>query len=315
MDNNSLSPPAISGIFSHFFLGPFFFDMSLNKRNYSLLGLLVLMWGSSFLLIDRSLLFFSPEQVVGYRLFIGAITMMLVAFFYGKKFPRSITPWLHFIVYAVIGNILPYLLIAKGQVTITSGMAGLLMAIMPLVTLVLAHFFLPNDKLNRYKAFGFVIGISGVLFILSPSLRDGSNTLIGILLVLSAACAYGVNTIIASRLPSYDPIVSSACVLLIASTLSFFIWPGVFFIDFSGVPLLSGASLILLGILPTGLAALVYFIIINSAGATFLSNINYLIPVVAFFLGALLLGEDILLSNLLALVLIISGIFVSRFKS
>ena len=52
------------------------------------------------------------------------------------------------------------------------------MAIMPLVTLVLAHFFLPNDKLNRYKAFGFVIGISGVLFILSPSLRDGSNTLI-----------------------------------------------------------------------------------------------------------------------------------------
>jgi drug/metabolite transporter (DMT)-like permease len=194
-------------------------------------------------------------------------------------------------------------------------MAGLLMAIMPLVTLVLAHFFLPNDKLNRYKAFGFVIGISGVLFILSPSLRDGSNTLIGILLVLSAACAYGVNTIIASRLPSYDPIVSSACVLLIASTLSFFIWPDVFFIDFSGVPLLSGASLILLGILPTGLAALVYFIIINSAGATFLSNINYLIPVVAFFLGALLLGEDILLSNLLALVLIISGIFVSRFKS
>ena len=72
------------------------------------------MWGSSFLLIDRSLLFFSPEQVVGYRLFIGAITMMLVAFFYGKKFPRSITPWLHFIVYAVIGNILPYLLIANG---------------------------------------------------------------------------------------------------------------------------------------------------------------------------------------------------------
>jgi drug/metabolite transporter (DMT)-like permease len=273
------------------------------------------MWGSSFLLIDRSLLFFSPEQVVGYRLFIGAITMMLVAFFYGKQFPRSITPWLHFIVYAVIGNILPYLLIATGQVTITSGMAGLLMAIMPLVTLVLAHFFLPNDKLNRYKIFGFVIGISGVLFILSPSLSDGSNTFFGILLVLSAACAYGVNTIIASRLPSYDPIVSSACVLLIASTLSFFIWPGVFFIDFSEVPLISGVSLILLGILPTGLAALVYFIIINSAGATFLSNINYLIPVVAFFLGALLLGEDILLSNLLALLLIISGIFVSRFKS
>jgi drug/metabolite transporter (DMT)-like permease len=289
--------------------------MPANKRNYSLLGLLVLMWGSSFLLIDRSLLFFTPEQVVGYRLFIGAITMILVSFFYGKRFPRSITPWLHFIVYAVIGNILPYLLIATGQVTITSGMAGLLMAIMPLVTIILAHIFLPNDKLNRYKVFGFIIGISGVLFILSPSINDGSNTFFGILLVLAAACAYAVNTIIASRLPSYDPIVSSACVLLVASLLSFFIWPGIFFINFSEVPFLSGFSVILLGILPTGIAALVYFIIINSAGATFLSNINYLIPVVAFFLGALLLGEDILLSNLLALLLIISGIFVSRFKS
>jgi drug/metabolite transporter (DMT)-like permease len=275
----------------------------------------VLMWGSSFLLIDRSLLFFSPEQIVGYRLFIGAITMMLVAFFYGKQFPRAITTWLHYFVFAIIGSLLPYLLIATGQVTITSGMAGLLMAIMPLVTLVLAHFFLPDDKLTRYKAFGFVIGISGVLFILSPSLSDGSNTFIGILMVLAAACAYGVNTIITSRLPSYDPIVSSASVLLIASMLSFLIWPSIFFIDFSSIPLLSGSSLILLGVLPTGLAALVYFIIINSAGATFLSNINYLIPVVAFFLGAFLLGEDILLSNLVALILIISGIFVSRFKS
>jgi drug/metabolite transporter (DMT)-like permease len=71
-------------------------------------------------------------------------------------------------------------------------------------------------------------------------------------------------------------------------------------------------SILLLGALPTGIAAFLYFIIINTAGATFLSNINYLIPVVAFFLGALLLGEDILWQNILALLLIISGIFISR---
>ncbi|MBT7934253.1 MAG: DMT family transporter, partial [Thiotrichales bacterium] len=158
--------------------------MSINKRSYQLLGLLVIVWGSSFLLIDRALLFFTPEQVVGYRLVIGAITMFAIALYYGKSFPRSITPWLHFIVYAVIGNILPYLLIATGQLTITSGMAGLLMAFMPLVTLVLAHIFLPNDKLTRFKILGFIIGISGVLFILGPSINNGNNTLFGILLVL-----------------------------------------------------------------------------------------------------------------------------------
>ena len=214
--------------------------MSINKRSYQLLGLLVIVWGSSFLLIDRALLFFTPEQVVGYRLVIGAITMFAIALYYGKSFPRTITPWLHFIVYAVIGNILPYLLIATGQLTITSGMAGLLMAFMPLVTLVLAHIFLPNDKLTRFKILGFIIGISGVLFILGPSINNGNNTLFGILLVLGAACAYAINTIIASRLPSYDPLVSSASVLLVASLLSFFIWPNIFFINFSNVSCSAG---------------------------------------------------------------------------
>ena len=286
-----------------------------NKRNYQLLGLLIIVWGSSFLLIDRSLLFFSPEQIVGYRLFIGAVVMLFVSFLYGKQLPRSIIPWLHFVVYAVIGNILPYLLIATGQLTITSGMAGLLMAFMPLVTLILAHIFLPNDRLNRFKVLGFILGFSGVMFILWPSVNDGSNTVFGILLVLGAACAYAINTIIASRLPSYDPLVSSTCVLIVASLMSFLIWPNIFHIDFNNIPFISSMSLLLLGALPTGYAALIYFTIINNAGATFLSNINYLIPVVAFFLGAIVLGEPILWYNILALLLIISGIFISRFKS
>ena len=137
----------------------------------------------------------------------------------------------------------------------------------------------------------------------------------GILLVLGAACAYSINTIIASRLPSYDPLVSSTCVLIIASLMSFLIWPNIFYIDFNNIPFISGFSILLLGALPTGYAALIYFTIINNAGATFLSNINYLIPVVAFFLGAVVLGEPILWYNILALLLIISGIFISRFKS
>ena len=289
--------------------------MHTNKRNYQLLGLLIIVWGSSFLLIDRSLLFFSPEQIVGYRLFIGAVVMLFVSFLYGKQLPRSIIPWLHFVVYAVIGNILPYLLIATGQLTITSGMAGLLMAFMPLVTLILAHIFLPNDRLNRFKVLGFILGFSGVMFILWPTVNDGSNTVFGILLVLGAACAYAINTIIASRLSSYDPLVSSTCVLIVASLISFLIWPNIFYIDFNNIPFISSISLLLLGALPTGYAALIYFTIINNAGATFLSNINYLIPVVAFFLGAIVLGEPILWYNILALLLIISGIFISRFKS
>ena len=286
-----------------------------NKRNYLLLASLILIWGSSFLLTDRSLLFFSPEEVVTYRLTIGALSMLLISLIYSKSLFVSFRPWFHFAIYAVVGNILPYLLISTGQMSITSGMAGLLMAVMPLVTLVLAHFLLSNDKLNIFKLIGFVFGISGVLFILSPSINNGSNSTIGILLVLAAACSYSINTIIAARLSSYDPIVTSTCVLILASVLSFLIWPETLNIPFTEIPFLSGFSLILLGVLPTGIAAYIYFIIINSAGATFLANINYLIPVVAFFLGAILLGEEILLQNIIALIFIISGIFISRKNS
>ena len=286
-----------------------------NKRNYLLLASLILIWGSSFLLTDRSLLFFSPEEVVTYRLTIGALSMLLISLIYSKSLFVSFRPWFHFAIYAVVGNILPYLLISTGQMSITSGMAGLLMAVMPLVTLVLAHFLLPNDKLNIFKFIGFVFGISGVLFILSPSINNGSNSTIGILLVLAAACSYSINTIIAARLSSYDPIVTSTCVLILASVISFLIWPETLNISFTEIPFLSGFSLILLGVLPTGIAAYIYFIIINSAGATFLANINYLIPVVAFFLGAILLGEEILLQNIIALIFIISGIFISRKNS
>ena len=286
-----------------------------NKRNYLLLASLILIWGSSFLLTDRSLLFFSPEEVVTYRLTIGALSMLLISLIYSKSLFVSFRPWFHFAIYAVVGNILPYLLISTGQMSITSGMAGLLMAVMPLVTLVLAHFLLSNDKLNIFKLIGFVFGISGVLFILSPSINNGSNSTIGILLVLAAACSYSINTIIAARLSFYDPIVTSTCVLILASVLSFLIWPETLSISFTEIPFLSGFSLILLGVLPTGIAAYIYFIIINSAGATFLANINYLIPVVAFFLGAILLGEEILLQNIIALIFIISGIFISRKNS
>ena len=216
--------------------------MSENKRNYFLLASLIMIWGSSFLLTDRSLLFFSPEQVVTYRLTIGALTMLVISIVFSRKLFLPLRSWFHFSIYAVIGNILPYLLISIGQTTITSGMAGLLMAFMPLVTLVLAHFFLPNDKLNIYKVFGFVIGISGVLVILGPSINNNSNATFGIFLVLGAACAYSINTIIAARLTSYDPIISSTCVLILASVLSFMIWPETLMLNFTDIPLLSGSA-------------------------------------------------------------------------
>jgi len=284
-------------------------------RNYLLLLSLVLIWGSSFLLNNRSLTFFTPEQVVTSRLSIGLIVMIPVLFATRRSLPRSLQSWLHFFIFATVGSIIPFSLISYGQLTITSGMAGLLMSLMPLVTLILAHYFLPNDKLNQYKLIGFILGMTGVLFILGPSILNSYNTVFGILLVLAAACSYSFNTIITNRLPSYDPLVASTGSFLVGTILCFLIWPEVTSVKFHDIPLIAGSSVIAMGIFQTALAGVIYFYIINNAGATFLSNINYLIPVVAYLLGAFVLSEPILWHDLLALIVIVSGILLSRYRS
>ena len=289
--------------------------LSFNAINILMLSALILIWGTSFLLINRSLIFFDPEQVAGFRLCIGAIVMIIALLISRKRLPKLGPEWMHFAIIAIVANLLPFWLIAIGQTTISSGMAGLLMAIMPLVTLVLAHIFLVNEKLNKFKLMGFVVGISGVAFILAPSLSNSSSSIVGSLLVLIAACCYASGTIFTKRLPVYDPIVASTGTLICAGLTSLVIWPSMLDFKLTEVPLISGFSIILLGILPTAIAMLLYFNIINRAGATFLSNINYVIPVVAYFSGALVLGELVMWHDILALLLIIAGIVLSRRKT
>ncbi len=290
------------------------YSLSFTSINSLLLIALILIWGASFLLINRSLLFFAPEQVAGFRLCIGAVVMIIVLLLSGKRLPKLGPVWLNFLIIAVVANLLPFWMIAIGQTTISSGMAGLLMAIMPLVTLVLAHFFLADEKLNRFKLIGFIVGISGVIFILGPSFLSASNSIVGCLLVLAAACCYASGAIFTKRLPTYDPLVASTGTLICAAVVSLVVWPNMFDFSLAGTPFISGFSVVLLGVLPTAVAMLLYFHIINRAGATFLSNINYVIPVVAYFSGALVLGEVIFWHDILALLLIIAGIVLSRRK-
>lgn len=290
------------------------YSLSFTSINSLLLIALILIWGASFLLINRSLLFFAPEQVAGFRLCIGAVVMIIVLLLSGKRLPKLGPVWLNFLIIAVVANLLPFWMIAIGQTTISSGMAGLLMAIMPLVTLVLAHFFLADEKLNRFKLMGFIVGISGVIFILGPSFLSASNSIVGCLLVLAAACCYASGAIFTKRLPTYDPLVASTGTLICAAVVSLVVWPNMFDFSLAGTPFISGFSVVLLGVLPTAVAMLLYFHIINRAGATFLSNINYVIPVVAYFSGALVLGEVIFWHDILALLLIIAGIVLSRRK-
>jgi drug/metabolite transporter (DMT)-like permease len=159
---------------------------------------------------------------------------------------------------------------------------------------------------------GFVFGIGGIVLILGPTILGSQNSLVGCLLVLSAAILYAGNSIIARRLPSYNSSVVSTGAMICSALASLVIWPSALNIEWQTINTSSLVTIIWLGVFPTAVASIILFALIQRAGPTFLSNINYLIPVVAYFLGALVLGELVVWHDVLALGAILFGIVVSR---
>jgi drug/metabolite transporter (DMT)-like permease len=282
-----------------------------------LLLALVVLWGSAFGLTDRALADFSPLQVVTGRLWIGALVLLVTMGSPRGWFPRDRRSWLFLIAMSVFGNVLPFFLISWGQQTVPSGMTGILMAVMPLVVLVLAHFLVPGERMDRFKVAGFGLGFSGIALLTGPAALVGVGgvaELIAQLSVLGGAVCYGLNLIIARRSPPMRAQMAAGCVLLISAVLST-LWSVA-----AGEGLPAGAapvpllSLMSLGLLSTGLATVIYYRIVARAGATFLSLINYLIPVYAVLAGTVVLDERLEPRAVVALVVILAGLVLSNRK-
>ena len=281
--------------------------------NWGLLLVLVILWGTSFMFTALAVDTVDPVSVVFYRIGLGAVVLSLVVWARGDPLPHTWRPWAGFTIMAVVGNALPFFLISWGQQTVDSGVAGMIMAIMPLLTMVFAHYFVPNEKLNRFKLLGFTLGITGVILLLGPVFEGGGREFWSGLAIFTAATCYAVNAILIKRLPRFSPMVGACGVLIMATLILFPFWliASVRDAQFSQASMF---SVIWLGIGPTGIATIVLFVVIDRAGPTFLSTINYLIPVVAFFCGAWLLSEVVTWLHYLALVTILAGIGITRFR-
>jgi drug/metabolite transporter (DMT)-like permease len=288
-------------------------DARTNLINWSLLLTLVALWGTSFLTIAISIRSIDPISVVFYRLSLGALVLALVVFARGYKIPREPKIWAGFLLMAIAGNALPFFLITWGQQSINSGVAGMIMAIMPLMTMVLAHYLVPGENLNRYKLAGFILGITGVTILMGPVIAGGSHAVWGAIAVFFAATCYAINTILIKRLPRFSPMVGACGVLVMASLVILPLWLFVAPTN-NAITQDSMLAVIWLGIGPTGIATILLFSIIDRAGPTFLSTINYLIPVVAFFSGAWILSEPVSWMHYIALGTILCGIGVTRFR-
>jgi len=284
-----------------------------NIINWALLMALVGLWGSSFLFTAISVATVDPISVVFYRLTLGALVLALVVFARGQSFPRGLRVWVGFLMMAIAGNALPFFLISWGQQTIDSGIAGMIMAIMPLMTMVFAHYLVEGETLNRYKIIGFSLGITGVALLLGPVFEGGGRALVSGLAIFTAATCYAVNAILIKRLPRFSPMVGACGVLIMASLVVLPFWL-ILSPTNNSISENSMLAVIWLGIGPTGIATIILFSVIDRAGPTFLSTINYLVPVVAFFCGAWLLSEPVSWHHFVALGTILGGIAITRIR-
>jgi drug/metabolite transporter (DMT)-like permease len=281
---------------------------------------LTILWGSAFLFTKLALDGIPPSLVVVGRLAVASALLVPLALLLAPRLPRQGRLWLFLGAIALFGNALPFSLITWGQGSIDSGLAGILMAIMPLATLSLAHFLVPGERLTRYRIGGFLLGFAGVVVLMGPDalleLGGGGGHLLPMLAVLGGAVCYAVSAILARLRPASDALSSAAATTFMATLMitPFLVGaePAAVATETALTPLL---SVVILGVFSTAVAAIIYFRLVKLAGPSFVSQLNYLIPLWAVVVGVVLLGERPEPEHLLALILILGGVLMAQLES
>lgn len=280
-----------------------------------MVGCLGLVWGATFLFIEIALHGITPFWLAAYRIgFAALLTLAVWALRGGGLWLTEARNWPSLILIGVLSSGLPFMLLGWGQQYATSGFAGVSMAAVALMVLPLAHVFVPGERMTARRALGFAVGFAGVVVLIGPEALQASGNAMepwGRLACLGAACCYAVSSVTMRRLPPIDAIGLAAVPLVVGAL---FVLP-VAWVQEGPPPLPHGqtlAILAVLGLLPTAGANLLRVLVIRSAGPVFMSLTNYQVPLWSVALGVIVLGEPLHASLLVALVLILAGVFLSQ---
>lgn len=283
-----------------------------------MLGALVVLWGSAFAFAKLAVETVAPEWTMAGRLAAAALLLLPVAALAREHFPRSARSWGWLAALALVGNIAPFFTISWGQQHISSALAGILIGFTPLATLLIARIFIAEERITPLRLAGFVTGFAGLVIVIGPGALMDLNfgdKLFAQLAVVAGAIFFACNNVLARLAPDMPLLAKSSGVMLagaLAGTaISATMTPPTELLEASTASLLGLAGL---GIFATGLAAVVFFKLIDRTGPTFVSLTNYLVPVFAAVAGYFIFGEELRASVLLGLILILAGIAVSEWK-
>ncbi len=280
-----------------------------------ILLLLGAIWGASYLFIKVGGAEIPPLTFVAGRTLISSAALIAVMALRREAVPSLRRMWLPFVAMGIFNGVIPYTLITWGELHITSGLAAILTAAMPLFTVLIGHFWTQDERLTPIKTLGIIVGFLGVTVLFLPELRQGIQMEFwGQFAVVGAAASYGLSTVVAhkyvhgvSHTAAAAGQLGSAAIIMIPLSL-LFEQPG----TLHPSPVAMGA-LLTLALLGTAFAYVLYYWLIENTGATRTSLVTYLIPITGVLWGAVLLSEPIVWEDLIGLLLIILGIaFVNR---
>ena len=288
---------------------------AIPARHYLALLFLAALWSSSFLVIKVSVVTIPPLTLTVIRLFVAMIILLGILLYKGEPLPKSGKAWFMCFLVGFFGNVLPFSLIGWGEVVVESGLTAVLMAIMPLSTVILAHFFTEGDRLSPQRLLGISIGFFGIVILVGPSVFGGlGEDGLRQLAIALAGLSYGITTVVARNMPP-SSVLGRSVAIMTAGFL--FLLPFALWIEQPWTLEPSNAALIgaiHLGVLPTALASLIYLKLIAERGAGFMAYINYLIPIMGVIWGASLLGEEVTTQVVAALGAILIGLFVANVR-
>ncbi len=279
------------------------------------LAILVVVWGSSFILIKRGLVAFSSMEVGALRIAISFLVLSPLLIRHLKKVPRK--AMIYFILSGIIGNGLPPFLFAMAQTVIDSYMAGVLNSLTPLFTLLIGVLFF-GIRTRWINVLGVAIGLGGAIGLMSVANGGQLNNAWYGLLAVAAAVCYATNMNLIKRY------LSGFSALTITSVVFMFIGiPSLIYL-FAGSNMVSVLAhdprgwesfgyIAILAVVGTALAMIIHNWLIKQTSALFTSTVTYLMPVVSIMWG-IADGEAFLAMYLLWIALILAGVYLANRK-
>lgn len=276
---------------------------------YITLGLLAIIWGSSFILMKEGLKFYSSYQIAAMRISFSGLA--LIPFINWKKLDIKRSDYKYFIISGFLGSAMPAFLFPLAQTRISSSLAGAINGLTPLFALIIGVIFL-GVKFSRLKAFGVIFGLAGAVFLIIG--QDIQFEFSHVMMAIVATLCYGINVnIIKQKLDSYPPLLVAALPLAIISIAGFAVL-GYFGLNINVNDMqfvYSFGATLLLAFIGTSISLIMFNRLIQQTNTVFATSVTYLIPIVALFWG-LFDHEQILYNYFIGLLFILGAIWMIR---